>query len=286
MSDTAPFDYSVVIPAHNEGAVIDRCLQSMLAGGGNGEIVVVCNGCTDDTAERAKRISDRITVVDLAVGSKPIALNEGDRVATAFPRFYIDADVEVSPGALADVARTMAERRLDAAAPRIRFDVRTSTLPARLYYGIWARSPYFGDGLIGAGFYGLSRGARARFDEWPDIYADDMYILTITRPEERGTATGATFTPLMPRSVRELVKVQKRHYAAKHQFHEYLQNSPRSVVYATPSGDRRWLRRVARDVRSWPGLALFVTVNLYGVAAGKKQTSAGRMTWHQDRSTR
>ena len=46
---------SVVIPAHDEEAVIERCLGTLLADAraGEVEVVVVCNGCTDDTAARA-----------------------------------------------------------------------------------------------------------------------------------------------------------------------------------------------------------------------------------------
>src|SRR5262245_58336894 len=52
----ARFMASVVIPAHNEARVIERGLSSLLEGARPGEleIVVVCNGCTDDTAARAR----------------------------------------------------------------------------------------------------------------------------------------------------------------------------------------------------------------------------------------
>ena len=43
---------SVVIPAHDESAGIRRCLDALFAGTAPGEldVVVVCNGCSDDTA--------------------------------------------------------------------------------------------------------------------------------------------------------------------------------------------------------------------------------------------
>ena len=45
-----------MIPAYNEGEVIERCLKALLADAREGEfeIVVVCNGCKDDTAARAQ----------------------------------------------------------------------------------------------------------------------------------------------------------------------------------------------------------------------------------------
>ena len=46
---------SVIIPAHNEESVIGRCLAAMLEGAQPGEleIIVVCNGCSDRTGEKA-----------------------------------------------------------------------------------------------------------------------------------------------------------------------------------------------------------------------------------------
>ena len=93
---------SIIIPAYNEGQVIERCLDAVLADAkpGEFEIVVVCNGCKDDTAERARRYGDRVTVVETPVGSKIGALNLGDDHATRFPRFYVDADIQLTAHAM------------------------------------------------------------------------------------------------------------------------------------------------------------------------------------------
>ena len=42
---------SVIIPAHNEGKVIAAALKGLAAGAISGEleVIVVCNGCTDNT---------------------------------------------------------------------------------------------------------------------------------------------------------------------------------------------------------------------------------------------
>ena len=50
---------SVVIPAHNEEKYVERCIGSVndaaVVFGGNVEIIVVCNRCTDRTAELAEK---------------------------------------------------------------------------------------------------------------------------------------------------------------------------------------------------------------------------------------
>jgi glycosyltransferase involved in cell wall biosynthesis len=72
---------SVVVAAHNEAAVIDRCLASLVAPGV--QVIVAANGCTDDTAAIARR-TPGVEVVELATPSKIAALNAGDARATGY----------------------------------------------------------------------------------------------------------------------------------------------------------------------------------------------------------
>jgi glycosyltransferase involved in cell wall biosynthesis len=86
---------SVLIPAHNEGAVISRCLHHLFEGtdAGDFEVAVVCNGCDDDTAAVARASAPPVEVIELDEASKPAALRAGDRLLRTFPRLYLDADV-------------------------------------------------------------------------------------------------------------------------------------------------------------------------------------------------
>src|SRR5688500_16931815 len=86
---------SVVIPAHDESAGIRRCLDALFAGVAPGEldVVVVCNGCGDDTAAVARSSGHPVRVIELEAASKPAALRTGDELALALPRIYLDADV-------------------------------------------------------------------------------------------------------------------------------------------------------------------------------------------------
>src|SRR5690242_8367538 len=74
---------SVVIPAHNEEAVIGPCLATLLGSAepGEFEVIVACNGCRDATAEIARRWAPTVRVLDLPEANKVLALQAGDDAA-------------------------------------------------------------------------------------------------------------------------------------------------------------------------------------------------------------
>ena len=77
---------SIIIPAHNESVVIRQSLDGITTGDWTQdyEIIVVCNGCTDDTADIA-RTYPGVRVVETEIGNKANAMNLGDQHATGFP---------------------------------------------------------------------------------------------------------------------------------------------------------------------------------------------------------
>ena len=68
-------------------------------------MLVVCNGCQDQTAQVARQKAPLCTVIEIPVASKVAALNAGDQMAAYFPRFYVDADVELTYPSLLAVAK-------------------------------------------------------------------------------------------------------------------------------------------------------------------------------------
>jgi len=106
--------YSVVIPAHNEQALIARCLGSVrraverdaAVAAGGAEVVVVANRCTDHTAELAEAAGARVVVDErrniAAVRNAGVAISTGEVVVT------IDADTVMHPDTLVAVERLLA----------------------------------------------------------------------------------------------------------------------------------------------------------------------------------
>jgi len=179
MVEAQPF--TVIIPAHNEEAVIARCLQTILQGAPEPhdmQIIVAANGCNDRTVEIARATAADAMVLDLPVGSKTAAINAANREATHFPRIYVDADVECTYPSLAALVRELQSPGIMTAAPAIRMDLTRCNWLMKAYYRAWARQPYAKAGKGGAGCYGLSAAALAEAGEFPPVIGDDIWIHT------------------------------------------------------------------------------------------------------------
>ena len=153
---------AIIIPAHNEVAVIERTLTALLdQAGPDDEVIVVCNGCSDDTAAVARRFAERVTVLETEVPSKTNALNLGDRAAGSFPRIYADADVSLGVGALKKIIRALESGRWLAVSPDPVMNLAGASWAVRAYYDIWLSLPYCRSGMIGAGYMPcLRKGVR------------------------------------------------------------------------------------------------------------------------------
>ena len=228
---------SVVIPAHNESSVIARTLTALTTEAADDEleIVVVCNGCTDDTAAIAKSFGRPVRVVETELANKTHALNLGDQSARAFPRVYIDADVVISLSALRALARRLQKGDVIAVAPQPYFDLTGCSWPVRAFYDIRCRMPSFKEGIGGSGVYALSENARRRFAEFPNVVADDAYVRSQFKPSERETLSCFTSTVSAPRSLRNLIAIETRQISAIFKWRAYTLVYGRTwVVLITP----------------------------------------------------
>jgi glycosyltransferase involved in cell wall biosynthesis len=141
---------SVVIPARNESSVIARALWAVTTGALPDEldVIVVCNGCTDDTAAVARGFGTPVRVIETALGNKAHALNLGDKAALAFPRIYVDADVIITLSTIRALAERLEQGDVIAVAPQPCFDLIGSSWPVRAFYDIRCRLPSFGEGSL------------------------------------------------------------------------------------------------------------------------------------------
>jgi glycosyltransferase involved in cell wall biosynthesis len=287
---TAIAPTSVVIAAHNEAAVIGRCLDSLLADARPGEfdVVVVANGCTDTTAEVAAA-RPGVRVLDLPTPGKVAALNAGDALADGFPRIYLDADIVLPTDGLRALRDALAAGPpVLAAAPRREVDVSRSPALVRSYYAISSRLPAFRGTLFGRGTVAVSGAGRALFDQFPDVVADDLFLDSLFTPEQKVQVDAVSARVAAPRTTRDLL----RRLIRVRRGNESLRATTRSTgagqqaVPVRRSSSTSWLRDVAlAEPRLLPAAACYAAITVTAaVAARLPDRSPGG--WGRDESSR
>ncbi|MFK7753066.1 MAG: glycosyltransferase family 2 protein [Sedimentitalea sp.] len=211
---------SIILPAHNEAGYIDTCLSALLESeppqnAWSVEIIVVANGCNDDTAQRAQTFAATakargwsLQVLDLAEGGKLNALNKGDEQAAGGLRIYLDADVTVTPPLIAQIIGA-----LDTGAPRYASGQPTvapaRSLITRAYGRFWTTLPFLTHGVPGFGIFAVNAAGRARWSTFPDIISDDTFVRLHFAPAER-IGVPASYSWPMVEGFTNLVRVRRR----------------------------------------------------------------------------
>jgi len=281
---------SIVIPAHNEASVIGRLLDGILAGTDPDEflIVVSCNGCTDGTVALAR--ARGVHVVETARASKIAALNAGDRKAgDVFPRLYIDADVVISTDDVRKVVRALSVDAHVAAAPKLH--VVTAGRPAivRGFYHVLVRLPWVTNGLLGSGFYGVSRVGRQSFIEFPEIINDDEFVRGLFSDSERISVKDATFRIEAPMSTRSLIRAKARVVAGTGEMIQRNRDEKiaRGESTRIPRGGSLPFLRLMADPRNWIPILAYATVRVGARVYRRTEVMRkGQVGWEQDTTTR
>jgi glycosyltransferase involved in cell wall biosynthesis len=276
---------AVVIPVHNEAVVLPRCLSALAedAAGRTVEVVVVANACTDNTAAVARSWADRLpglTVVETETPGKANALNLGDEAVSGYPRIYLDGDIVLRGHALSHLLETLSTDEARVAAPKISFDTTGADPIVQKFYSVFAELPYASRDLVGLGVYAMSRAGRRRFNRFPDVTADDLFVQHLFSERER-IQTAGEFVVTTPRRWRDLVKVRIR---AAQGSRELANKMPTRAMAegTTRSTARALLDLVRRDPAKAPAAVVYVMVTV----AARLGSSGRRTRWHRDESSR
>ncbi|MFF4104670.1 glycosyltransferase [Streptomyces sp. NPDC001903] len=286
---------SIVIPAHNEGRVIGRLLDALLADApaSGPDIVVVCNGCTDDTAAVAGARGPRVRVVEIPTPSKHRALRVGDEHARGFPRLYVDADVEVGAADVRALTGALAARPdLLAAAPGRDIPLSGCAWPVRAYYRVWQRLPAVREGLFGRGVIAVTEPGHARIASLPPLMADDLAASLAFAPEERSVVETARVVVHPPRTWGDLIRRRVRAATSSAELERFQASEAAEGAEGahapsarTGTGDLRALLRAQPGLL--PGVVVFVVAALAARRGARKAIRSGDFsTWLRDESSR
>ncbi|MBE9636028.1 glycosyltransferase [Salipiger mangrovisoli] len=274
---------AVILPASNEGALIGACLKALLASDWPGalpapEVIVVANGCRDDTAARARALEDdfasrgwSLRVIERAEGGKLAALNAGDAEARAGSRVYLDADVTVSRPLLSQIHAALSRPGARYASGRLR--ITAHGWAARAYARSWRQVPFMTGGVPGCGVFAVNAEGRARWQEFPDIISDDTFVRLSFTPAER-VSVAAHYEWPIAEGLAALVRVRRRQDAGVAQvgalYPRLLGNDDKLPL--SMSGKLRMALRDPIGFAVYSGVALLVRLT----PQGRPEWSRGR----------
>lgn len=288
---TQPAPFTIIIPAHNEEAVIARCLETVLADApdtGRAHIVVAANGCRDRTVEIARATAPDALVLDLPEGSKTLAMNAANKEAPSFPRIYLDADVQCSYSSLRALADALRQPGIMAASPQLKMDLSRSSSLIRAYYRVWLTQPYVRRAMVGSGCFGLSQAGYETIGDFPAITGDDIWVHSRFREGERVNidqdqdGNPVYFTVSPPRRTIDQIRVETRRRLGNE---EVLRLHP--SPHFTGSNQAGDLRDALKEGASLFDVAAYLTIKMIArIRAGWTKRRNGKIEWERDLAAR
>lgn len=274
---------SVVIPAHNEAATIGRNLARLYHGVWDEiEVLVVCNGCDDATAVRAREAALGVRVLEISQPSKAEAMRVGNAASSVFPRVHLDADVVLGGEDLRRLIEPLQDGSLLAVAPQRVLVTARSSIAVRWYYDVWERLPQVRAGLFGRGAVALSAEGQSRVDALPPLMSDDLAASEAFEPEERRVVEDAVVYVRTPRHLTDLIRRRTRVVTGNAQADAEGARQPGSVTTWRDLGTL-----VVQHPGLLPKLPVFLGVTAVSRLLARRQVRAGDFTtWQRDESSR
>jgi hypothetical protein len=253
------------------------------ASAGELEIVVVANGCTDDTAGVAAGFGSAVKVVQTPLPSKHHALRLGDEHVQAFPRLYVDADIVLTTAGVRAVAQALREPGVLAAAPGRKLELTRRPFVVRWYYHVWEKLPGVEQALYGRGVIGVTAEGYKRIGSLPELMGDDLAASVAFTADERKIAGSQSAVVHAPRTTADLLRRRVRSLTSAAQLHE--------VMPEATDGARTSLRDLVSLVVSKPSLLpkmpVFLAVTVVARRRARKPIRSGDYkTWLRDESSR
>jgi hypothetical protein len=274
----------VLIPAHNEESVIARTLARLAVGVApeDLDVVVVCNGCTDGTADVARTVAPWARVLEVPKPSKAEAVRVGNAAGTVFPRVHLDADVAISGTDVLNLVRALREPGVLAAAPQRVLLRDRSSLLVRWFYDVWEQLPQVRSGLFGRGVVAVSEEGQRRVAALPQLMSDDLAMSEAFAPGERRVVWTAFAEVRAPGTIGDLIRRRVRVATGNTQSSQVGTRRPES---STTLGTLA--RLSVRKPALAPRVPLFLLVGAIARSRSRRAVRSGDFTtWLRDESSR
>lgn len=272
---------SVIIPAYNEENCIGATLRALTKGlcVREFDIIVVCNGCSDNTAEAAIAAFPQARVIETEVASKTHALNIGVQEAHCETVVFLDADIKTTASSVRLLLSALRATRQHLAYGKASFRTTKCSAPVRSFYKAWKLNPYFDGGKVG-GFFAVSKAGLNSLGRFPRVTNDDEYVRRKLMAKSV-FVPAATYIVEPPRTVLSLIKVRSRVYRGNR---ELTSLSVPVAVNQRHENGYRFLRRLMSTPSAWGGACVFTVVAIAAHLRNRFFNTSGQ--WEQDPTAR
>jgi len=278
---------SVVVPAYNESAVIEHTLSHLLSDRQlvDAEILVICNGCSDDTASLVSSfkcshidiLSERrliIEVVETDIASKTNAINIGIERASGESIILLDADIYVSGATLMSLRQNLVDSGKDLLSPSVSFDYQYASFWVREYYKVASTSSYNRRYRF-SNVIAMSKIGTECLGKLPNVIADDEYLRRQFKKEQASICEQLNFGFACPTNARDLLSILTRIQRGNYQLAQ-LQVK-----------DQMGMEKVSVSAPSLSSFLIFSGFKMLSKLQAFWQLKTGKtISWEKDNSSR
>lgn len=272
---------TVVIPAYNEESCIINTLKNYdFEFNIEIQVIVVANGCVDNTANVVKEKFNRFQVVELFEGSKIAAINKGLSEARYDHILIQDADVLIDRSSILELLKFIESEEYLYASPIAKVTVKGGVL-IKSYYKFLKKTPAFAKGMVNSGAYLLSKHAVKKLGKFPRVIADDGYVKGTLGPENLRNICGCYSFVKSPEDIWSLIKIKTRSKLGNIELAKHKQSPSRGENHF------KALLRIAISQRVIFSFLVYCLVTGLTFCRAKYQVNKGKeLAWERDESTR
>lgn len=275
-------NFSIIIPAYNEESLIATRLTQLADALPKNctEIIIICNGCIDQTYTVAKNTIDTINntvyhcnfmLVEISKGCKINALNEGVKQSNNNTIILLDADIDISSSNCADLVAILASKSLMAVSPKAIFDFKKSSWLIKKFYSVVSKSTYNQQHRI-ANVIALAPEAVKKLFPLPIIIADDAYIQRSITEKDYLVVNNLTYRFACPLTILSTIKVQSRIIRGNLQLKK---------THPNLKGPKSTLPKL-----TFIDYGIFIFIKLIALTVAHIELKLNIQKWHQDESSR
>lgn len=281
MDKEKKIEATIIIPSHNEASIISRLLNAVIEYSQKraAEIIVIPNGCTDNTMEVLEKYESSIQIIELNEGSKNKAINAAIERAQGRVLVVLDADTELLCEDLDHLINAV-KGPIHYATIHGNYVLDGCDWVVRGYYKAYDFLGFQSEG--GNGIYANTKsGIRERIGSFPSDVNDDTLSCWAFLPEERAYIKESAVKIHVPKTHDGLINGLSR--STRRRLH--LEKVIPPEVYKSRRDYKRFssIKRVIKKPDIWLSYLIYLLIKFTTKRAGYKMFNNNDTRWLSDR---